>query len=304
MKIFEGIDWKRQFGIFLLSCALFLFIGSWPLINQYLVAPVIPKTANGAKLVTAAEAAVTPVAGYQSKITLGTSIVKLEQAEVIDRTKFEALYGTTTSPELRAILAATSTKPILLTSANANGYLNLLWPLGLANYMKLNEKSPINGANVNNYAATGGWTLGQADSGGQYFNKYSIVPLTSVQEQRVVHLAENMYRPCCGNSTFYQDCNHGSALLGLLELGVSQGLTDDELYKEAVAFNSFWFPQNYVETALYFKAVNNLDWQNVDPRVVMSEQYSSLSGWSSTIDATVRGAHLLPAIAGGGSCSI
>ncbi len=302
MKLFEGIDWKRQFGIFLLSCALFLFIGSWPLMNQYLIAPVIPKTASGTKLVADAEAAVTPAVGYQSKITLGTSIVKLEDVGVIDPTKFENLYATT-SPELMDKLA-TSTKPILLTSANANEYLNLLWPLGLANYMKLNEKSPINGVNVNNFAATGGWTLGQADSGGQYFNKYVIVPLTPAQEQRVVHLAENMYRPCCGNSTFYQDCNHGSALLGLLELGVSQGLTDDELYKEAVAFNSFWFPQNYIETALYFKTVKNVDWQNVNPRTVMSKDYSSFTGWNNTVDAAVRSAHLLPTVAGGGSCSV
>ncbi len=40
--------------------------------------------------------------------------------------------------------------------------------------------------------------------------------------------------------------NHGSALRGLLQLGASQGLSEEELYREALAFNSFWFPQNSV----------------------------------------------------------
>jgi hypothetical protein len=48
-------------------------------------------------------------------------------------------------------------------------------------------------------------------------------------------------------------CNHGSTLLGALELAASQGYNEYELYKLALQLNSFWFPQNYIETAIYFK---------------------------------------------------
>ena len=40
----------------------------------------------------------------------------------------------------------------------------------------------------------------------------------------VISIAKNAYRSCCDNSTFFQDCNHGWALLGLLQLGAGQGL--------------------------------------------------------------------------------
>jgi hypothetical protein len=101
--------------------------------------------------------------------------------------------------------------------------------------------------------------------------------LTKEQEDLVYRVAQNTFRPCCDNSTFAQDCNHGSALLGALELAVSQGYNEDELYKLALQLNYFWFPQNYIETAIYFKVFENKDWQNVDLKLVMSREYSSIS---------------------------
>src|SRR5487761_342568 len=41
------------------------------------------------------------------------------------------------------------------------------------------------------------------------------------EQAMVLDLATHTFRPCCDNSTFFQDCNHGSALLGLLELAAS-----------------------------------------------------------------------------------
>jgi hypothetical protein len=99
--------------------------------------------------------------------------------------------------------------------------------------MSTNKTSPVNGVSLFNLPSTGGWTLGKEENGGAYFNEFRIVELTPEQEALVTRIAKNTYRPCCNNSTFFQDCNHGSALLGLLELGASQGLTADELYQEA-----------------------------------------------------------------------
>ncbi len=268
------------------------------------------KTVNAAagdtRLFTEVSAKVLPAKGFQSKIALHDSILKLVENGVIDKDKFDALYkaqgGLPT--ELKDVLTVPSQKPILLTAANANYYINLLWPLGLSNKMVANDKSPVAGKDVNNFASTGGWTLGKETNGGAYFNTFSIVPLTPEQEALVVKVAENSYRPCCNNSTFFQDCNHGSALLGLLELGASQGLGEDDIYREALAFNSFWFPQTYIETALYFKVIKNIDWENVDPKMIMGKDYSSITGWSGTVAKKVAELNLVPTQQGGAGCGV
>ncbi len=273
---------------------------------NYSTVQAVNTAAGDTALFTEVSSKVLPAAGFQSKITLGDSIAKLATEGVIDKDKFDAIYKAQGGlpAELKDVLTAPSQKPILLTAANANYYINLLWPLGLSNKMVANDKSPVAGKDVNNFASTGGWTLGKEANGGAYFNKFSIVPLTSEQEALVVRVAEGTYRPCCNNSTFFQDCNHGSALLGLIELGASQGLTEDELYREALAFNSFWFPDTYIQTALYFKAVKNTDWENVDPRVIMGKDYSSVTGWSGTVAKKVAELKLVPTQQGGAGCGV
>ena len=261
---------------------------------------------TGNALIDEVTAKVLPEKGFQSKIALGDSVVKLAQNGVIDYNKFLAIYQNRGGlpDELGDAFDKPTSKPILLTRENANYYVNLLWPLGLANYMEANKTSPINGKTLFNFASTGGWNLGREENGGAYFNKFKIVELTPEQETLAIKIAQNAYRPCCNNSTFYQDCNHGSALLGLLQLGTAQGLTEDELYREAVAFNSFWFPHNYIQTALYFKAVKNVDWDKVDPKLVMGKEYSSISGWYENVDAEVKRLGLVPQQQGGAGCGV
>ncbi|MBI2009611.1 MAG: hypothetical protein HYS86_00390 [Candidatus Chisholmbacteria bacterium] len=129
-------------------------------------------------------AKVLPEAGFQSKIYLGDSVVKLVAEGVIDRQKFAGIYQGRGGlpPELEEVLIETSYQPILLTKANANYYVNLLWPLGLSNYMSTNNQSPVNGKTLFNFASTGGWNLGQEENGGEYFNKFRIVELNPQQE--------------------------------------------------------------------------------------------------------------------------
>lgn len=258
------------------------------------------------ELFESAAEAVIPTAGYRSKIVFKDSVLKLIQYGAIDRKKFDELYrGRGGLPEeMAALFRAPSEEPIVLTRENANTYLNMLWPLGLSNYMAVNEQSPVKGENLYNFASTGGWTLGKEDNGGAYFNKFKVVPLTPEQEALVKKVAENTYRPCCGNSTFFQDCNHGSALLGLLELGASQGLSEDELFREALAFNSFWFPDTYIQTAVYFQKEKGIDWQDVDPKVVMGRDYSSGLGWYENVRKENERLGLVPEEKGGASCGV
>ena len=264
-----------------------------------------PKTGN--KIYDEVVAKVLPEEGFQSKIALKDSVVKLVENGVIDKQKFEDIYKERGGlpDELKNVLTKSSNKSILLTRENANYYVNLLWALGLSNYMSTNNKSPIFGKDLFNFASTGGWNLGKEENGGAYFNTFKIVKLTPQQEALVTKIAKNTYRPCCDNSTFFQDCNHGSALLGVLQLGASQGLSEEELYKEALAFNSFWFPHNYIQTGLYFKIVKNTDWEDVNPQEVMGYNYSAVSKWSENVAQEIaKIPNLIPQDKGGGSCGV
>jgi hypothetical protein len=251
---------------------------------------------------------VLPEKGFQSKIALRDSIVKLAEHGVIDRGKFFDFYGASGAhpDEFINVLSEPSNDQILLTTDNSTYYVNLLWPVGLATHMGANAESPLNGKSLYTFASTGGWTLGREQNGGAYFNKLPIVKLTKGEEARVVRIAKSTYRPCCNNSTFFQDCNHGSALLGVLQLGASQGLSDDEIYREALAFNSFWFPDYYVRTALFFKVVKNTEWPDVDPRVVLGRDYSAGGPWQQNVAAKVEAMPGLipPAPGAGAGCGV
>jgi hypothetical protein len=228
----------------------------------------------------AVDAQVRPREGFRTRLVLGDIVPRMVAEGVIDVPKIEALYKERGGipPDLKRLLTGATDAPLVITTENANWLVNILWPLGLSNRMAINRRSPIAGKDLARFASTGGWGLGKKKGAG-YFNRYKLIPLTREQERWVWGIATNTYRPCCDNSTFYQDCNHGSAALAVIELGVAQGLPDDEIYRTLLAFNSYWFGPSYLETALYFNVVEALDWSDVDPRLVLSRRYSSASGW-------------------------
>lgn len=275
-----------------------LTVRGMPVIGEYVPAKYLP-TAYILEQVT-------PKSGYRTKIVFSDVVVKMVQAGVIDRQKVEELYkGRGEVPkEMEELLTKPSNTPIHVTADNSWWLVNLLWPLGLSNKMSVNERGPLAGENVGNFASTGGWNLGKEEKGGVYYNSLELIKLTPGQEKRVRALADSVYRPCCNNSTFFQDCNHGSAALGIIELGVAQGLSDEEIYKTVLYFNAYWFPQNYAETALYFQKVENQEWKRVDPKVILSKDYSSISGWLANVDTPLKKMpDVLPALQNAGSCS-
>lgn len=277
----DNIKIKALFIAVLFGIAV--FIG-----NQKLKIPtnVVPKQQNLADIYNQVANQVLPINGFQTNLVFGDSIKKLVEAEVIDLEKFKELYKARggLSDDILEIMTNGSNKPIVINDKTAPLYLNLLWALGLSNKTEFNQQSPVNGKDLFNFASTGGWNLGKKDNGGYYFNQVEAIKLTQEQEKLVLEVAQNTFRPCCDNSTFFQDCNHGSALLGALELAANQGYTKDELYKLALRFNSFWFPDNYIKTALYFKIFNGKDWSLVDSKEVMGFKYSSASGWTENVN--------------------
>ena len=101
----------------------------------------------GRALFDEATASVLPEAGFRSRIALQDSVLKLVAKGVTDPERFASMYKSRGGlpVELRYILVWPSHSPIHLTAENAAYYVNLLWPLGLANYMSTNKTSPVNG---------------------------------------------------------------------------------------------------------------------------------------------------------------
>ena len=130
---------------------------------------------------------------------------------------------------------------------------------------------------------------------------YAVFRVIADNANERTEIAQNIYRPCCGNSTYFPDCNHGAAMLGFIELAVAQGLPKEEIYKKALVLNSYWFPQTYAEVAIYFKVKKNTPWDKVNPKEILSASYSSGGGYKA-VNKELQTAGLLPKVEGGGGC--
>lgn len=251
---------------------------------------------------------VLPLEGHKLDVSFGDSIQQLVKAGVISPQKFKFVYakrgGLPTWVE--KLFTQPSSEPITMSFQTAPYMLNLMWPLGMATMTLFNKKSGLNGPELGRYASTGGWVLGAARNGGGYFNKVSAIDLTTEQEARVLEVAKNSYRPCCNNSTFFQDCNHGSALLGLYELAASQGASIDELYNIGRSANSFWYPDEYIEMAYFFQKLEKKSWYQVAAKTILDKKHSSIGGWQKNVHEPMIQAGLLPRaqLGGASNCGV
>ena len=230
-------------------------------------------------------AQINPVEGYEINAVYGDLGPKMIATGVIDYNKFKETYQKSGQPlpaELDEILRKGSTRKIKITSENSYFLLNFFWAVGLNNKSKIltsGEMAKYGGEkDLGNFASTGGWTLSRTDAM-SYYSKASLIPLTLQQESLVQAGAANIYRPCCNNPTTFPDCNHGMALLAVLELMAANGANEDQMFEASKYFNAFWFPGNYYDLAAYFKNQEGKDFKNVDPRVLLSKDYSSASGY-------------------------
>lgn len=244
---------------------------------------------------------------YNLGISFKDAITKLVEVGAIDKDKFIQLYQTRggLSDSDRKLLDEPTEKEIIINQDNQTVLLNLLWALGITNKTNVLSEGPMGTQykdKVGQFASTGGWTLGKVE-GGKLFNSYSILPLTQKQEDLVKEISQNIYRPCCGNSTYFPDCNHGAAMLGFIELAVKQGLPKEEIYKKALALNTYWFPQTYAELGIYFKQKKDTSWDKVDPKLILGIDYSSGQGYRA-INKELQAGGLLPKVEGGGGCGV
>jgi hypothetical protein len=262
--------------------------------TQFQKSATITQNAGERSNETAAQAIELPAAWGN----LGAQMVA---AGVIDRAQLETLYaqrGGFTDGE-KQLLEGDSGK-IMVTQENSSFILNLLWALGLSNKNKILEEGPMADpqyGGAGKFASTGGWTIAKG-SAMDHYSKHSFIALTPEQQALVEKVSKNIYRPCCNNSTYFPDCNHGMAMLGLLELLASQGVRENQMYETALQINTLWFPEQYATIARYFESKGQA-LSAISPKEILGVNYSSASGYQKIESLLPRKQNQ-----NGGSCGI
>ena len=254
---------------------------------------------------------INPKDGYQINAQFNNLGPDMISMGVIDFDKFKQAYAKSGQPltqEQEDILKNGSNKKIVINRDNSYFLLNFFWAVGLANKSKILDQGEMvnygGREGAGNFASTGGWTLAKSDAM-NYYSQANLITLTPEQEVLLEKVSSNIYRPCCNNSTAFPDCNHGMALLGVLQYMASNEATEQQMYDAAKYFNAFWFPGNYYDLALYFKNKENRSFKNIDSKLLLSKDYSSASGWQAAKQwLAQKGIIQQPPKQQGGSCGV
>jgi len=258
---------------------------------------------NNASSNISLEENVLPPGGVVIPVEWGSLGKQMIETGVISKDKFMAIYKNRggLDQEGEDFLFGEKNGNMKINHQNSGLILNLFWAFGLANKNPILDDGPMKdskyGGDAGVFASTGGWTLAEGDAMNHYSN-HSFIVLTEEQQELVERVSKNIYRPCCGNSTYFPDCNHGMAMLGILELMASQGADEEEIYKTALQVNSYWFPDTYITIAEYFE-LQGVSWVEINPKEILGSEYSSASGYSRILE------ELQPSGSrGGAGCSI
>jgi len=212
---------------------------------------------------------------------------KLVEAGVIDPAALESIYqarGGLNQME-KLLLSGEQNGWLAINARNAGFLLNLFWAFGLSNDNRILKEGPMTNpryGGIGGFASVGGWTIAKGGAT-RHYARHPFVVLSSEQQSLVERVSKNIYRPCCDNPAHFPDCNHGMAMLGALELMAAQGATEEEMYQAALALNSFWFPDTYRRLAQHL-ASQNLDWARTSPKVILSYNFSSASGFRNILN--------------------
>lgn len=226
---------------------------------------------------------------------------------IIDYDKFKQLYesrGGFTKEE-KKFLESSFDGDIVITEDNNGFFLNVLWALGLGNKNTILENGPMSSKQYESpgiFASVGGWTLARG-SATEHFSRHPLIPLTPDQQLLVERVSKNIYRPCCNNSTYFPDCNHGMAMLGLLELMASQGVSEEDMYKVALRMNRLWFPDTYDIISQYL-AEKKSSLLAADPKEILGASYSSAGGYRKILEKFTPKEQDSGGGGGGGGCGV
>ena len=241
---------------------------------------------------------VLPEAGFELPVSWGMVAKNLVDLGVIDLPKFEKVVKLDEAQ--RKILTQGSDEKIKINSQNSQFVVDVLWALGLGQKSLAYTEGPMGKEykkDAANFSSTGGWNLSNGNTMGHY-NAHELIGLSEAEQKKVAEIAKNVYRPCCGNSTWFPDCNHGMAALAAIELMVKAGVPESEIYKSVLKLNSFWFGNTYLVIATHFER-QGIAWKDVDAKEVLGQKYSSSQG---AADITKKVGDLPFQKSGGGGC--
>jgi hypothetical protein len=234
---------------------------------------------------------------------------RLVAAGAIDLPRFIQLNAEAGKPltdEQQALLTVGSDATLTIDGSNAYFLLNLFWALGLTNRNPILTEGAMvqrSGGQIESFASTGGWTLATQPIADLYAST-PLITLAAHAQARLESVAAGVYRPCCDNSTAFPDCNHGMAMLGLLELMAAQGASAAQMAEAAKAVNAFWFPQQMAEVATLLRATEGLAYADADPLLVTGANYSSASGFQGIHRWLVDTGRLGQPATGGNGCGV
>lgn len=265
----------------------------------------VPTEASGTNMMHQ----INPPEGYTIPAKFGDIGPQMVAAGAIGLAQFVQLYEQVGKPlvdEQLIILTKGSNSEIVINQKNSHFLLNFFWALGLVNQNSILTEGPMMAKGieqVGGFASTGGWTLG-AKAPTELYASTKIITLTEEQQAKLIEVASAVYRPCCNNPTHFPDCNHGMAMLGLLELMASQNASVDEMFEAAKYVTAFWYPQQMLEVATVFKATQNVDFDKADARQVVSDQYSSGTGFQAVHQWLSSNGLLEQSPSSGGGCGV
>lgn len=300
-------SWTTLFVIaaFLLGIFGGYVVWGWPTVKETTLGFQGNKNVN--EIATLIEQ-VNPVEGYNLGVSYGDLGPQVLSAGGIDYQALVALYESSNRPlteEQIKILTQGTDQSIIINAENAHFLLNFFWAVGLVNNNPILIEGPItqfSEGQVERFASTGGWTLGSKPVT-ELFASQNLISLTPEQQALVEEAAGLIYRPCCNNPTLFPDCNHGMAMLGIMELMASQGATFDEMLQTAKYVNAFWFPQQAVEMAMFLEASNSTSFKDADSALIVGKEMSSGSGFAAVRQYLQTNGLLAQAPGGGSSCS-
>ena len=253
---------------------------------------------------------VNPADGYMIPAKFGDLGPKMVAAGVFDAADFEQLYQQTGQPlndqQLSVLKEGAGNVPVVFHEKSAYFLLNFFWAVGLSNQNPVLDSGPIQQYGqdeVESFASTAGWTMAKKPIK-EIYSSLPLISLTEQQQKDLEEAAQTVYRPCCDNPTLFPDCNHGMAMLGLMELMASQGATVDQMLLAAKAANAYWYPTQTVEQAIFFKNAASQDYADIDARQLLGRSYSSGSGFQDVHQYLVQSKLLPQALESSNSCGV
>jgi hypothetical protein len=311
---------KQTYGFVVLGLALFAF----GVLTGYLIRGPQPVSGTGyqAQAETTGPHAggdageslrlidtINPSTGYTIPAIFGDVGPQMLAAGAIDYNQFSRVYeqaGQPLTDAQQSILTRGSDESVHINQENAYYLLNFFWALGLVNDNPLLTEGPLveySEGRIERFAATGGWTIGQKPPA-ELIASAAILHLNHEQQERLEEVAYNAFRPCCNNHTAFPDCNHGMALLGLLQLMAAQDATVEEMFDAAKYVNAFWFPEQTLQMAAFFQLNQGLAFAEVDPRLLVGPQISSAAGYRNVQEWLAQNGGLQQSPGGGGGCGV